>query len=921
VVSFSPPILSIEHPSSVRLRCAEWHCMHEGIPMSLTRSSRARDSRSLRWSGTLGAWLLGFITAASAGITYEYDNAGRLRKVTYDDGMVVTYGLDAAGNRTTVTKAQAGGSVQFTAATFSVGEGTSTVTITASRTGGSTGAVGISYATSNGTATAGSDYTAASGTLSWTNGDSANKSFTVTIINDSAVESSETINLALSSPTGGAALGSPATAVLTITDNDVAVPGSIQLSSSSYSVTEGTATVTITATRTGGTSGAVGISYATSNGTATAGSDYTAASGTLSWSNGDAASKTFTVSITNDTAVESSETVNITLSSPTGSATLGSPSTAVLTIADNDAPPVGAVQFSASSYSVGEGGTSVTITATRTGGSNGAIGVSYATSSGTATAGSDYTTASGTLSWANADTASKTFTVSISEDSSVEGSETVNLTLSSPTGGATLGSPASAVLTITDNDNPPAGSIQFTASTASVAENGTSITITASRSGGSFGAIGASYATANGTAVAGSDYTAASGTLSWTNGETANKTFSVTIADDSLHEVSETFTATLSAPTGGGSIGSPASITVSINDNDAGPVFSIANVSPAETAGSVTLTVTKSGSTSLTHAVSYASANGSAAAGADYTAVSSSLSFGPSDTSLTFTVPILDDSIYEQNETFSVALSGATNGASVSGGAGTATVTINDNDAGPAFSIGNVSVNESATSASFTVTKSGSTALTHTVSYATSNGTAAAGSDYTAASGTLTFTSGVTLQPITITLTPDAMFEGNETFNVVLSSPGNGATVSSGTGVATIVDDDPNVTITISDMLVAAEGFGFSVQYYLNPSGDILATNASGTNVDVGDWLSPKSGMGNYEVRATLNVAQGGESFCQGPIGTWVDLSTTGAAWQTFVPGADSYRFCDINLQIRAKANPSVILDTANVRIEQFAGT
>ena len=114
------------------------------------------------------------------------------------------------------------GTLQFSAAAYSVAESAGTATITATRTGGSTGAVGVSYATSNGSATAGSDYTAASGALSWANGDAANKTFTVTIINDTAVEGAETVNLTLSNPTGGATLGSPATATLTITDDDTA---------------------------------------------------------------------------------------------------------------------------------------------------------------------------------------------------------------------------------------------------------------------------------------------------------------------------------------------------------------------------------------------------------------------------------------------------------------------------------------------------------------------------------------------------------------------------------------------------------------------------------------------------------------------------------------------------------------------------
>ena len=97
-----------------------------------------------------------------------------------------------------------------------------------------------------------------------------------------------------------------------------------------------------------------------------------------------------------------------------------------------------------------ENGGSVTITATRANGSNGAVGVSYATSNGTATAGSDYTATSGTLSWADGDTANKTFTVPITNDTTVEGNETFNVALSSPTSGAALDSQDSATVTIVD---------------------------------------------------------------------------------------------------------------------------------------------------------------------------------------------------------------------------------------------------------------------------------------------------------------------------------------------------------------------------------------------------------------------------------------------------------------------------------------
>ena len=122
--------------------------------------------------------------------------------------------------------------LQFSAATYSVAENGGNATITITRTGGSAGAVGVSVATSNGTATAPADYTAVSQTVSFANGDTANKTVSIPIVNDTLVEANETVNLSSSNPTGGATLGSPSTAVLTITDND----GGVTLSASPTTV-------------------------------------------------------------------------------------------------------------------------------------------------------------------------------------------------------------------------------------------------------------------------------------------------------------------------------------------------------------------------------------------------------------------------------------------------------------------------------------------------------------------------------------------------------------------------------------------------------------------------------------------------------------------------------------------------------------
>lgn len=283
------------------------------------------------------AMLLFAAPVLSVTVTYGYDSLGRLTVATYADGTVIQYQYDANGNRTiyTVTRPTATGTLQLTAAATSVGEGAGSVTITATRSGGNYGAASVHYATANGTATAGSDYTAISGNFNWGDGDTTSKTVTIAVINDTAVESSETFTLTLSAATG-ATLGTPAVNTVTITDNDNPPAGTLQLSASSYSVAENITSVTITATRAGGSFGAVGVNYATSNGTATSGSDYTAASGTLSWANGDAANKSFAVTILNDAVSESTESFTSTVSTPTGGATLGTPSSATVTITDDD---------------------------------------------------------------------------------------------------------------------------------------------------------------------------------------------------------------------------------------------------------------------------------------------------------------------------------------------------------------------------------------------------------------------------------------------------------------------------------------------------------------------------------------------------------------------------------------------------------
>ena len=395
-------------------------------------------------------------------------------------------------------------------------------------------------------------------TVNFANGDTANKTVNIPIINDTTAEANETVNLTLSNPTGGATLGSPSTAVLTITDNDGG-GGSLQFSAATYSVAENVANATITVTRIGGSAGAVGVSFATSNGTATAGSDYTAVTQTVNFANGDTANKTVNIPIINDTTAEANETVNLTLSNPTGGATLGSPSTAVLTITDNDGG--GGTTLSVSPTTIAAGGT---VTATWSGIATPTttdwIGLYAPGAANTAFIDWIYVSCSKTPGAAQA-SGSCPFVVP-----ATVAPGTYQLRLLANDGFTTVLA-TSNTFSVTAGGGG-GGSLQFSAATYSVAENVANATITVTRIGGSAGAVGVSFATSNGTATAGSDYTAVTQTVNFANGDTANKTVNIPIINDTTAEANETVNLTLSNPTGGATLGSPSTAVLTITDND-----------------------------------------------------------------------------------------------------------------------------------------------------------------------------------------------------------------------------------------------------------------------------------------------------------------------------------------------------------------
>lgn len=215
------------------------------------------------------------------------------------------------------------------------------------------------------------------------------------------------------------------------------------------------------------------------------------------------------------------------------------------------------------------------------------------------------------------------------------------------------------------------GTVQFSAPTYSVSEAGGAVVLSVTRTGGSAGAISVNFATSNGTATGGASCTAGidfiniNGTLNWADGDSATKTFNVTICSEATFEPDETFIATLSGATGGATIGTPNPATVTIVNDDPAPSGTISvndvRVLEGNTGGSnAVFTVTYSGANPATASVQYATANGTALAGVDYVSTSGTLNFS-AGTSLNVTVPLIGKTLKEANETFFLNLSSPVN--------------------------------------------------------------------------------------------------------------------------------------------------------------------------------------------------------------------------------------------------------------------
>ena len=691
--------------------------------------------------------------------------------------------------------------------------------------------------TYSGTAVDGTDFTGQATVTIPVGATSVN--FNLATLDDTLDEAAENITVTIASFTGGnfenrAISATDNSVTTTIVDNDP--PPSLSIGD--VTVNEATSTATFTVTLSALSGQTVTVGYNTSNGTAISGLDYTSTTGTLTFAPG-TLTQTFTVPInTLDTIDEPNETLYVNLVSPTN-ATIAD-ALGVGTIVDNDNAPM--IQ-SVGAASQTEGG-AIVHTVTLTNASS--VATSFAYTLGgvgdTATGGGiDYSAAtfsngvtlSGGFLTVPAGVTSFTVTVPTIDDNIDEANETYTLTV----GGV------SNAGTITDNDNAPTIDV----SDVSVSEvAGNYAVFNLSLSTPSSTAITANLALTDGTAIGGSgtgntvDYRNDTIEVSYDNGGSWATATSVTFsagntsalarvlirANSNSDSASETFILT-ATPDPGTTFNPSDSGTATIIERD---LSLRGTINPAVNEGSSLVFAYRASSSAVATTYSFSLA-GTADPDADYGPITSSnfsngVTFtqtvgAPNGTGtitvpasggnrdFNFTLATTDDSLNENAETVVVTAGGLTR-----------TGTINASDSAPTISIDDVTVNEAAGTATFTVSLSTASGLPITVDYNTSSVSAVLGSDFSATSGTLTFAPGNITQTITVPILNESgtpVYEGAETFRVNLLNPTN-ATISDNLGVGTIMDngtgtggtENDTPTFSVSNVSVADVTAGFA---------------------------------------------------------------------------------------------------------------
>lgn len=767
-----------------------------------------------------------------------------------------------------------------------VGEKDGYVEFVVSLSAAATEQVSVRYGTSGLSADSGSyyDFIGDSGTLVFAPG-TTSQTVRIAINDDKLVERMESFALTLSSATN--AVIATSSAMATIVDNDTLADSAhragISVRDIVVDASSGKATFAVVLDKAVGS--AFSVAYNTVDGTALAGTAYVGASGSLTFAAGETA-KNVTVTLPKVDAATPAQLFSLALGAVTGA---GAGEVAVADgigqalIGAHGQTPKAMPAISVNSPFVGEKDGYVEFIVSLDAPSQQEVSVHYGTTGMSADSGYsyDFMSTNGTLVFAPGTTI-QTVRIAINDDLTVERLESFALSLNSPIN-AVIAKPA-GLATIVDNDTLADSANHAALSVRDVVVDASADTLTFAvvLDKATSDSFSVAYSTANGSALAGSDYVAANGTLTFGAGETV-KNITIALPHGSGAEPVETFNLVLGAVSGNaaGTVDVADGIgmaTIGAHGQTAKslPTISVSNTFVGEKDGYAEFIVSLDAPSQQDVRVYYGVNGQSADSGYSYDFLSSNgnLLFAAGTTTQTVRVVINDDLNVESLESFRLVLSSPSNAVIANGnGSGLATIVDNDTMADSAnragISVRDVIVDASADTATFAVVLDKATTGNFNVSYSTVDGSATAGSDYIAASGTLSFGAGETVKTVTVALPHDGVAEGAEMFNLVLGTISGDAAgavgIARGAGHATIGAHGQTAVamplISVGDLTVGENnGYADFVVSLNAPSSSMVSvyyTTSSGT-ADSGysyDFLGT-SGTLNFAPGVTTQVVR-----------------------------------------------------------------
>jgi hypothetical protein len=654
------------------------------------------------------------------------------------------------------------------------------------RTGDNTAALDVTVAPVGGTATKTTDYTfspdyVASGSLYKFTIPAGQSSLAVavTAVNDAAAEGPETVKLQFS--VGGYQVRAGGVAELKIADNDTALPV-VKLITPDFYAEESGGNGAYVLSRTGATTSALNVAV-TWSGSAVNGVDFVAQPTTITIPAG-AASATVTLVPTDDATIEVPESATLTLASNASYILDPAEKVGTVTINDDDVPVVSVTALDADASEAGRDPGLVLFT--RTGTTAAPLTVYYGLS-GRAFHGTDYYALPGQITIPAGATSAAVMVTPYDDDIGEPDLESVTVNLATYDNAYQMSTAFSATVNIADNDDAPLVAVR---ADSSPSEPSTAGRFYIRAIGSATGNITVNY-TMSGTATAGSDYTAPSGSVTLSAASTNEVAVNIPILNDTDAEPTETIVLRI---TSGASykVLNDGEAVLRLRDDDSGDRVMVSawndSVAEAATANDGKFYFSRGGTTGALD-VSYV-VSGTAINGTDFDLLSGTVTIPDGATGVDLTVTPINDALLEGTETVTVTVvAGAGYGADIPA---SATLYIGDDDTSPTAvtSIGFQSATGATTEAPISgnhwrdipVTLSAAHAETVTVEYTSGGGTAsgddidwvfldAANGNAPIPGGVLVFEPGALSKNVRVRIRDDGVSEGDETALLTLKNP------------------------------------------------------------------------------------------------------------------------------------------------------